>query len=81
MLNKGGIMSKTYHSTLQEGREVAKVCLTQLETFSFGDCVMNCSHEPNVMEVERRRDDYVDINFYFLQQTNSTRKEYEFPFI
>ena len=48
--------------------------------FFWGLCVMNCSHEPNVLEVERRRDDYVDINF-FLQQTNSTRKEYEFPFI
>ena len=82
MLNKGGIMSKTYHSSLQEGREVAKVCLTQLETFSFGDCVLwIVAMNQMFWKYERRRDDYVDINFYFLQQTNSTRKEYEFPFI
>ena len=53
-----------------------------IENFFFwGLCVMNCSHEPNVLKVERRRHDYVDINFIFQQQTNSTQKEYEFPFI
>ena len=56
-----------------------KVRLTQLKSFlSLGICVMNCSHEPNVLEVIRRRDSHVDLKLLVFC---NTRKEYEFPFI
>ena len=56
-------MTKTYHS-IRRGRTSKSIFDTIENFFLGGICAMNCYHEPNVLEVERRRDDYVDLNFY-----------------